>query len=79
MPERKVLIPCSALIPKASASEGLRMSRSTMRVRAPVWASAIAVLAAVVLFPSPGKADVTRMVCGGLPEWERRSAVRRDR
>src|SRR6185295_11470822 len=54
-----------------------RKSQSIIRTSAPVCASINAVLIAVVVFPSEGWLDVTRIVFGGCPAEESRSEVRR--
>src|SRR4030067_868903 len=52
------------------------MSASMRSTRAPVWDRAIAVLMAVVVFPSAGFGLETISVLGGFPEEESRMDVR---
>ena len=60
-----------------ACSRGRRRSQSMIRICAPVWANMKAVLIAVVVLPSEGWLDVTRIVFGGVPADESKSDVRR--
>src|SRR4026208_1869991 len=62
---------------KCACNLGRRRSQSTIRHSAPVWASMNAVLIAVVVLPSEGWLDVTRIVFGGCPADERSNEVRK--
>jgi hypothetical protein len=55
------------------------MSASMMTTLAPVWAKLKAVLTAVVVFPSPGKLDVTSSERGARPAVDSSTDVRRCR
>ena len=55
------------------------MSASMITTLAPVWAKLIAVLTAVVVFPSPGRLDVTSKDFGARPAVESKTDVRRCR
>ena len=52
------------------------MSASTIRTLASVWARLVAMLIAVVVFPSPGKLEVTSKVFGARPALDKSTEVR---
>src|SRR5437867_1337759 len=66
-------------IPKAVWTDGFRRSQSIRRTEPPSWASEMAMLLAVVVFPSLLRTLVRRIVLGGLPVPDRRRPVRRAR
>ena len=68
---------CSAIV----ISPAFKTSNYTEMITtlAPVWAKLMAVLTAVVVFPSPGKLDVTSNDFGAWPAVESKTEVRRCR
>src|SRR5688572_28415951 len=76
-PERKLVSPRVFDKLKFACIRGRLRSQSMIRTSAPVWASMNAVFTAVVVFPSEGWLEVTRIVRGGLPADDSSSDVRR--
>src|SRR6266576_7167551 len=76
-PVRKPARPSPSTRSRDSAIPGLRRSASMIRVLSPLWASAIAKLRAVVLFPSLAVALVINNTCGGRGAVESTTEVRR--
>src|SRR5918911_954059 len=76
-PERKFVTPFVFGIPKCAWMRGRRRSQSRTSTSAPVCASIVAMLTAVVVLPSEGWLDVTSTVLGGCPAEESSSDVRR--
>ena len=66
-------------MPIVRETPGLRRSASTRSVLSPNCASVTARLTAAVVFPSRGKALVTKITWGGCPACESSSDVRSDR
>ena len=73
---RHVLSPCCRDMPKIECRRGRRKSASIINTRAPICARQKARFTAVVVFPSPGRLDVTSNVFGGCPGVESSTAVR---
>ena len=71
------LKPACASNPKIDRNRGRRISASTITTLAPVWAKLSAVFTAVVVFPSPGRLDVTSNALGARPAVESKTEVRR--
>ena len=66
-PVSTLLRPVAGPMPRVLWMLGRRRSASINRTRVPFCASTMAVLMLVVVFPSCGKALVTRMTLGGAP------------
>ncbi len=62
---------------KCACKRGRRKSQSIIKTCAPVWANMKAVFIAVVVLPSDGWLEVTRIVLGGVPADESKSDVRK--
>ncbi|OPZ03544.1 MAG: hypothetical protein BWZ10_03303 [candidate division BRC1 bacterium ADurb.BinA364] len=71
--------PSERLRPYSLYSWGFFKSASISSVFKPRWAMEIAKLLETVVFPSPGRALVIKMVFGGCPASEYWSDVRRER
>src|ERR1039458_1872654 len=78
-PLMRVLRPPRDRKPNSLSMPGRRRSASISNTRLPRSAKTSAEFALIVVFPSCGKALVTRITLGGPPYEERRIAVRRDR
>src|SRR5205823_3713916 len=76
-PERWLVKPRTFEILKFEWSRGRRKSQSMISTSAPVWANMKAVLIAVVVLPSDGWLEVTRMVLGAWPAEESSNDVRK--
>src|ERR1043165_8116328 len=76
-PESHVVRPFELLTSNCVCSRGRRKSQSMIKTSTPVCASMNAVLIAVVVFPSEGWLDVTRIVFGGCPADDNSSDVRK--
>src|SRR5438045_4166404 len=78
-PDKQFVNPRAFEILKCACSRGRRRSPSMIRTWAPVCARMKAVLIAVVVLPSEGWLEVTRMVRGAVPAEDNNSDVRRCR
>src|SRR6266550_6275156 len=76
-PDRQLVKPRAFEILKCACRRGRRKSQSMISTSAPVWARVNAVLIAVVVLPSEGWLEVTRIVRGAVPADESKSDVRR--
>ena len=77
LPDKQLVKPWALGILKWAWSLGRRKSQSIIKTFAPVWASMKAVLIAVVVLPSEGWLEVTRIVLGAWPADESSREVRR--
>src|SRR3982751_6267325 len=77
LPDRQLVKPCAFGILKCACSLGRRKSQSIIKTFAPVCASMKAVLMAVVVLPSEGWLEVTRIVRGAVPADDNNSDVRK--
>src|SRR6202162_3590324 len=75
-PLMTVLRPPRGFIPKIFSMPGRRRSASTRRTRLPRCANTSAEFALIVVFPSWGRALVTRTTFGGAPNADKRIEVR---
>src|ERR1035438_5269879 len=78
-PVISVLRPPRERKPNSFSMPGRRRSASISNTRSPRCAKTSAEFALIVVFPSCGKALVTRITLGGAPNEERRIEVRSDR
>src|SRR5678815_3492664 len=78
-PESQLVKPRVLGTSKCACKRGRRRSQSTIKTSAPVCASMNAVLIAVVVLPSEGWLEVTRIVFGGCPADDKSSEVRKCR
>src|SRR5689334_19879167 len=76
-PDSHVVKPFELLTSNCVCSRGRLKSQSMIKTSTPVCASMNAVLMAVVVFPSEGWLDVTRIVFGGCPAEDNSNDVRR--
>src|SRR3989442_6958535 len=76
-PESQLVSPTELDTSKCACSLGRLRSQSMISTSAPVWANMNAVLIAVVVFPSDGWLEVTKMVLGAWPAEERSNEVRK--
>src|SRR5581483_9470392 len=75
-PARKLESPRRFSTPSTWWHPGLRRSQSMRRTRDPDSASVVARFTLLTVFPSAGRALVTRTTRGGAPGAEKRTAVR---